>query len=250
MHNLSKTILITGCSGFLGSELTNKLLQKNYVVIGFDKKKNKKIKHKNFLFKKIDITSETQVKKSINYFFLRLKKIDVVINNATYSPYSHFSDRTYKDFKKTVDINLFGPFNIIKNYYENVVKYKIKSGNIINIASVYGMLSPDFNIYKNKKKINSEVYGASKAGLIQMTKYFATILAEKNIIVNSVSPGGIENQKTQTKKFIKNYSKNVPIKRMANLDEVLEIIICLVEMRGRYLTGQNLVVDGGLGLKW
>ena len=112
------------------------------------------------------------------------------------------------------------------------------------------MISPDFNIYKNKKKINSEVYGASKAGLIQMTRYFATILAEKNVIVNSVSPGGIENHKTQTKKFIKNYSKNVPIKRMANLDEVLEIIICLVEMRGRYLTGQNLLVDGGLSLKW
>ena len=83
-----------------------------------------------------------------------------------------------------------------------------------------------------------------------MTKYFATLLAKNNIIVNSVSPGGIINFKTQTKKFIKNYSKNVPMKRMANLDEIIESIIYLVEMKSKYFTGQNLIIDGGLNLKW
>ena len=124
------------------------------------------------------------------------------------------------------------------------------SSSVVNIGSMYGSVSPDKKIYKSFKDQNPVHYGSTKAGLIQMTKYFATILAEKNIIVNSVSPGGIENHKTQTKKFIKNYSKNVPIKRMANLDEILEIILYLIEMRGGYLTGQNLVLDGGLGLKW
>ncbi len=249
MHDLSKTILLTGCSGFLGSALTTRLLEKNHIVIGLDKKKPSKIINKNFYFKKIDITSQKQVKNSMKYFFNKLNKIDVVINNASYSPYLHFSNRTYKDFKKTIDINLFGPFNIIKNYYENILKYKIKGGNIINIGSIYGVISPDFNIYENKKIINSEVYGASKAGLIQLTKYFANIFAKNNILVNSVSPGGIKNIKTQTKKFMKNYSRNVPRKKMANLDDVLEVVIFLSEMKNSYLTGQNLILDGGLSLK-
>lgn len=249
MINNSKIILISGCSGFLGTELTNQLLLNNHLVIGLDKKKNKKIRNKNFFFKKVDITSEIQVKKNINFFFKKFKKIDVVINCATYSPYLHFSERTYKDFKKTLDINLFGPFNIIKNYYEKLIKLKINKGNIINIASIYGLLSPNFEIYENKKIINSEVYGASKAGLIQMTKYFATILAKNNIIVNSVSPGGIKNLKTQTKKFIKNYSKHVPMKRMADLQEIVETIIFLAEMKNNYITGQNFIIDGGLSLK-
>ena len=127
--------------------------------------------------------------------------------------------------------------------------WSVISSNIINIASIYGTISPDFKIYENDKKFNSEVYGASKAGLIQMTKYFATILAKNNIVVNSISPGGIKNNKTQTKKFIKNYSKNVPRKRMAYLEDILEIIIFLIEMKEKYLTGQNIIVDGGLSLK-
>ena len=249
MNNNSKIILISGCSGFLGTELTNQLLTNEHLVIGLDKKNNKKNYHKNFFFKKTDITSEIQVKKNINFYFKKFKKVDVVINCATYSPYLHFSKRTYKDFKKTIDVNLFGPFNIVKNYYENLIKFKVNKGNIINIASIYGLISPNFEIYENKKIINSEVYGASKAGLIQMTKYFATILAKNNIIVNCVSPGGIKNLKTQTKKFIKNYSKNVPMKRMAYLNEIVETIIFLVEIKNNYMTGQNLIIDGGLSLK-
>ncbi len=246
---MSKTILITGSSGFLGSHLTNQLLSRNHIVIGLDNKSGKNFNSKNFYFKKIDITNQNQVKNSLKFFFKNLKQIDTVVNNATYSPPANFLNGTYKDFKKTVDVNLFGPLNIIRNYYENIVKYKINKGNIINIASIYGVISPDFEIYENKKKINSEVYGATKAGLIQMTKYFATILAKNNISVNSVSPGGIKNFKTQSKKFISKYSKNVPVKKMAEIDDILEIIIFLIEMKSKYLTGQNIIVDGGLSSK-
>ena len=247
MINKKKIILITGSSGLLGTDLTINLLNKGHIVIGLDLKN--KIKNNNFFFKKVDLTKENQIKKSINNIFIKFKKIDVIINNAAYSPYSDFLSRDYKEFKKTIDVNLFAPFSIIQNYYRNFKKFKNVRGNIINIASIYGIISPNMQIYENKKKINSEVYGASKAGLIQLTKYFGNIFAKDKISVNAISPGGILNKKTQTKKFITRYSNNVPHNRMAETKEVVELILYLVNKKENYTTGHNFIIDGGLSIK-
>lgn len=242
--NNQKIILVTGSSGLLGRILVKNFLKEGHIVLGLDNKNNNN--YKNFLFKKINLTKEEQIIKTINSIFKKYKKIDVIINNAAYSPYSNFLERNYKDFKKTIDINLFAPFSIIQNYYKNFKKYKNSKGNIINIASIYGVISPNMEIYKNKKKVNSEVYGASKAGLIQLTKYFSNVLAEDKISVNSVSPGGILNRKIQTTEFIRRYSKNVPMNRMANIDEIVELILYLANRKENYTTGHNFIIDGGL----
>lgn len=244
---IKKIILITGSSGLLGKNLTLKFLNEGHNVIGFDLTNN--IKNKNFYFNKVDLSKERQIIKAMNYFFKKFKKIDVIINNAAYSPYSDFLSRNYKEFKKSVDINLYAPFLIIQNYYKNFKKYKNINGNIINIASIYGVISPNMEIYDNKKKVNSEIYGATKAGLIQLTKYFGNIFAKENISVNAISPGGIINKKIQSINFIKRYSKNVPQKRMAKIDEILELISYLVNKKENYTTGHNFIIDGGLSIK-
>ncbi len=249
MTNKSKKIaLITGCSGYLGISIVKSFLNLNYLVYGIDIKKIQ-IKNKSFIFKKMDITKETTVKKLLLNIFNKHNKIDVLINNASFSPYKNFEYRDYNEFKKTIDINLYAPFIMMKNYFKYYRKKKNKFGNIINIASIYGILSPDFKIYTNKKKINSEVYGASKAGLIQMTKYFANYFAPYNIFVNSISPGGIKNKKTQTKDFIKRYNSIVPLKKMADKNDIIEMIMFLTSKKGNYITGQNFIIDGGLSIK-
>ena len=116
----------------------------------------------------------------------------------------------------------------------------------MNIGSHYGLVSPDYRIYTDLPRKNSEVYGATKAGVIQMTKYFAVHLAERDIRVNCVSPGGIFNpDNPQGDDFQKHYKYRTPMKRMARTEELLGAILYLASEASSYTTGQNIVVDGG-----
>ena len=119
---------------------------------------------------------------------------------------------------------------------------------ILNIGSIYGTKVPDFTIYKKNDRINSEIYGATKAGVVQVTKYFAKVLANKNILCNCVSPGGIKNNKTQTKNFQERYIKNLEIKRMADTNDIIFGLFYLTHPMNTYTTGQNLTIDGGYSL--
>ncbi len=101
-------------------------------------------------------------------------------------------------------------------------------------------------IYSDTKRQNSEIYGASKAGLIQMTKYFATRYASIPININSISPGGVLNKKLQGDKFISNYSELVPLNRLCEEEEIGQAVSMLLNSSNKYLTGQNIAIDGGL----
>ena len=116
-----------------------------------------------------------------------------------------------------INVNVIGLFNMIKNFI-NISK---KKSNILNVASIYGILSPKPELYLTNKSDNSEIYGATKAGVIQITKYFARYLSDKKIRVNSVSPGGIlttDNKKDNF--FISKYIQDVPLKRLANVKKL------------------------------
>ena len=119
---------------------------------------------------------------------------------------------------------------------------------IINIGSIYGVRSPDFSIYDDNNNMNSEIYGGSKAAIIQITKYFAVLLAKKNIIVNCISPGGLENKNFQKNKFIYNYSKKVPLGRMCKEEDLKMALLYFSNTETNYTTGQNLIIDGGFTL--
>ena len=139
--------------------------------------------------------------------------------------------------------------NIIKNYVNIHKRKKLKICRIINFGSIYGSLSPNFDIYKKGDRFNSEIYGATKASVIQLTKYYAVILSKENIIINCISPGGILNKKNpQAKNFVKNYSKRVPKQRMGNVEDLFTVVLFLSSDKSNYIVGQNIIVDGGLSI--
>ena len=121
---------------------------------------------------------------------------------------------------------------------------KSKNATIINVSSIYGVYSPDLEIYQGTKLGNSAAYAAAKAGLIQLTKWLSKALAPR-IRVNCISPGGIF--RDQPKKFVKAYIKKTSIKRMAKEDDLMGVFAFLASDASAYVTGQNIIVDGGWG---
>ena len=244
----NKIVLITGCNGQIGKKISELFLSLGAKVYGFDLN-NAKIHNQNFIYIKIDITESKILKKKINQIFQKEKKIDILINNAATSIFSGIEKRKDNELSKVYNLNVKSVIKIIKYFYINYKKYNMKKASIINFGSIYGFLSPDFKIYTNGNRFSAEIYGASKASLIQITKYFAVLFAKKNIRVNSISPGGILNKKLQSKKFIKNYSSRVPMNRLANVDDLFTAILYLASDFSKYGTGQNIIIDGGLSIK-
>jgi gluconate 5-dehydrogenase len=243
-----KVVLITGSTGQVGSKIVKLYLSLGAKVYGLDINKSK-FKNKNFFFISIDITDSKKIKTVLNEIFKKEKKIDIIINNAATSVFTKIDKRNDNELQKVFDLNLKSVINIIKYYFINYKKYYLKTASIINIASIYGLLSPDFKIYLKGERFSTEIYGATKASIIQITRYFAVLFAKNNIRVNAISPGGILNKNIQTKRFIKNYSNRVPLKRMANVEDLFTGIIYLSSDYSKYSTGQNIIVDGGLSLK-
>ena len=241
-----KIILITGASGQIGSSIVKLFLSLGSNVYGFDKTKSK-IKHGDYKFIKVDIRNKTEVKKKISEIVKKNNRIDIIVNTAAVSIFSKYDKRTNSELDKTIDTNIKGLLNVINSYVDIHKKNSLKKCSIINFGSIYGFLSPDFRIYSNKDRFSSEIYGASKAAVIQLTKYYSVVLSNYNINVNCLSPGGIyNNKKPQNKKFIKKYSNRVPLDRMGNTENLYTGILFLASDQSNYVNGQNIIIDGGL----
>lgn len=238
-----KVIVITGSNGQLGKSMCEFLKKLGATVLELDIKSiNKQTKFYN-----TDITNKENVKAVLENIYDDYGKIDVLVNNAGVSTFENFEERSEEKFDWVMDVNLKGTFNCIQKYVDLFDKNNQKKGAIINIASIYGMISPDYRIYSDSDRKNSEIYGATKAGIIQMNKYFSVHLADRNIRCNSVSPGGIYNpENPQSDEFISNYSFRCPMKRMANTDEIVGAIAYFASDLASYTTGQNLAIDGGM----
>lgn len=243
----NKVVLVTGCSGQIGQSIVNLFLKLKSNVYGIDKIHPKSDFDFNFI--KCDITNQKSLKKTINNIIFKEKTIDIIINNAGISTFSNFKKRTDNELNKIFKTNVASVINTIKHYVIMFDKKKLKKGKIINIGSIYGFLSPDFKIYSKGDRFSPEIYGASKSAIIQLTKYYAVLLASRNINVNCISPGGIVNKKIQSQSFISRYKKRVPKKRMGLPSDLLTSIIYLASDKSEYVTGQNIIIDGGLSLK-
>ncbi len=240
-----KTVLITGVNGQLGSVLRKAFTNSGCRVFGFDVG-NHAEKTGNDVFK-CDIRDKSQVKEAFDAITARVGVIDILVNNAGVSVFEPFENRPESSIDWVMDVNLKGTFFCIQEYVCQYDNAGGNSGSIINIGSIFGTVSPDFRNYRDGDRRNSEIYGATKAGIIQFTRYFAVHLAERGIRVNCVSPGGIYNASTpQQSEFIQNYSFRCPMKRMAEAEEIVGGVLYFSSSCAQYTTGQNLVIDGGL----
>tara|TARA_Y100000768_G_scaffold202305_1_gene152114 strand:- start:434 stop:1219 length:786 start_codon:yes stop_codon:yes gene_type:complete len=255
-YNLKNSIIVvTGAAGQLGQSIVNQALDCGACIAAMDiSKENLQTvasKHawtENVFLQEVDITKEDSIKNAYEGTIKKFGRIDSVINNAGISVFDPWYDRAESDFDMVMNVNLKGTFLCIKQF----LKYLIKSqnnGSIVNIASHYGIISPDPRIYTDCDRRNSEVYGATKAGIIQMTKYFSVNALEDgaSVRINSVAPGGILNEANpQGPEFQKLYSERCPMKRMASVDEMTGPILFLLSSDASYINGHTIVVDGGM----
>ena len=242
----NKTIIVTGCNGQLGKAICKMFLNLRCNVFGIDISTSK-FKNKKFTFIECDISKKLDTDELIKKVLRKERKIDILINNAGASIFTPFKLRKSAEIDQVTDTNLKGTLNMILSTV-NLSKKKTRKINILNIASIYGASIPNFAIYDNKDRINSEIYGSTKASVIHLTKYFAKILGPNKIICNSLSPGGILNKKVQRKTFIKKYILQTPLGRMGLESDILGGIYFLTHDDNTYITGQNLIVDGGFTL--
>ena len=239
----SKIVLVTGCNGNLGSKITKTFLNLNANVIGIDYDTKSILKSKKFTYYSLDLSNNAAID---NFFYKKIKnKIYILVNNAAISHKGLFENRTTEQINDTFAINLFAPLKLIKHVCSK--KNKSNEKVIVNISSIYGSFSPDHDLYKENKKNNSEIYGATKAGLIQITKYFAKYYSGKKIRFNCISPGGfLDSTVVKDKVFLKKYSSKVPLGRMGNPEEIVPAVIFLCSEHATYINGHNLIIDGGL----
>jgi NAD(P)-dependent dehydrogenase (short-subunit alcohol dehydrogenase family) len=237
-----KVAVVIGGAGLLGKEIVHGLQEFGADVYVADKQKMKFTKGVKFI--SVDITDTVQVDRLIKTIVRKHKRIDVLINCA-YPRTNDWSNKlefiSMESWKKNMDDHLGGYFYICQQVAKQMQRQQ--KGSIINFASIYGVVAPDFSIYEGTDMTMPAAYASIKAGIISLTKYIATYYGKTNVRANSISPGGVFDG--QTAAFVSRYSQRTPLGRMGNPDEIVGAVIYLASDASSYVTGQNLIVDGG-----
>ncbi len=171
-------------------------------------------------------------------------RIDILVNNAVLRPMKSYYDEIEK-FRTSMEVNAVGVFNLTRIIGE--VMKEQRYGSIINISSIQGIVGPDFTLYEGTEMDVPPDYFFHKSGLINLTRYFAARLGPYNIRVNCISPGGL--YAGQNERFVERYNKRTFLGRMANGEDIKGVVIFLASDASAYITGANIVVDGGYTAK-
>lgn len=253
-------VIITGVSGQLGGEYAKVFLERGARVVGLDVLPSPgsdalaKTYNDTYLFCGSDVTNKDSLNQVLDTVKLKFGVPTGLINNAAIdSPPSSppeengpFEDYPESSWDKVMSVNLKGVY-LCCQVFGGAMALEGR-GSIINISSIYGVLSPDQNIYEYRRQRGETfykpvAYSVSKSGIINLTRYLATYWARKNVRVNTLTIAGVFNH--QEKDFLDGYCGRIPIGRMANADEYNGAVLFLTCAASKYMTGSNLVVDGG-----
>jgi NAD(P)-dependent dehydrogenase (short-subunit alcohol dehydrogenase family) len=237
----NKVIIVTGGNGLIGKEIIKSIEREGGLCMNFDINHENDIK--NYLVK-CDITNKSSVIDSIKFVHTYFGRIDGLVNNAyprTKDWGLKFEDIPLDSWKENVDWQLNSYFFIT----QQVAAYMKESrkGSIVNIGSMYGVVGPDFTVYDGTTMTMPAAYAAIKGGIVNFTRYLSSYLGPHQIRINVVSPGGIFDN--QNPIFVENYNKKVPMRRTGLPDDISPAVVFLLSDEAKYITGQNIVVDGG-----
>ena len=251
----NKVVVITGGAGLIGRGFVKAVIENGgtAIIADIDEKSGSNVRDEistelgsdRIEFIKVDITCKISIRRMIDMVIDRYKVIDALVNNAYPRNKNYgrkFEEVSYEDFCENLNIHLGGYFLISQEISRVMVNQH--SGVIVNIASIYGFMAPRFELYENTNFTSPVEYSAIKGGLLGLTKYLASYLGEYGIRVNALSPGGVHNN--QSESFVEQYSKKVLLgNRMAKSEDLSGALVFLLSDASRYVTGQNIVVDGG-----
>jgi len=258
----NKVVVVTGGAGLLGQVFCQALVDvgAHIAIVDLDlasaetvAKRINKSDAQRVIAVGSDITSPESVTQMVANVVKQLGRIDVLVNNAASKGssldafFESFEDYSLKTWREVMSVNIDGLFLVAQAVGKQMKKQG--GGSIIQTSSIYGVVAPDQRIYEgseyNGRPINTPaVYSASKSAVNGLTNYLATYWASSKIRVNSLTPGGIASG--QNSEFNKKYSNRVPLGRMGEATELVGALIYLASDASSYVTGQNLIVDGGL----
>jgi NAD(P)-dependent dehydrogenase (short-subunit alcohol dehydrogenase family) len=205
----------------------------------------------------LDLTDDESILALRDRILEELGHVDILFNNAAgraagtaqeqldrkfSAPRTDMAGMTREMWDGAMSVNASGLF-VSSQVFGEQMKAQGKGGSIVNISSIYGVVGPDFGIYKGTEMINPPDYAFSKGGIINFTRYLATCYAPYGIRVNCLSPGGYYTGQPQP--FLGNYERRTPLGRMARWNDLKGAAVFLASDASQYITGQNLAVDGG-----
>lgn len=248
-----KVILLTGGYGYLGKAATESLVHHGgtVYVLGRTKKKFEEAFEghpdvgEKLHFQHCDVSETESIIEAYEAVLSNENGIDVLINNAFYLSGQDPLGMTDEQWDSGIDGTLSSVFRCIREVVPHIEKSE--SPRIINVSSMYGVVAPDFDVYKEfPESLNPPHYGAAKAGVIQLSKYYASYLGEKGITVNTITPGPYPSEVVQEKEeFIDLLAQKTILKRIGKPEDLAGAFVFLASEASGYMTGQNIIVDGG-----
>lgn len=254
LFNLNnKVAIVTGGAGHLGCAITEGMAECGASVFAVSRGGNKNNKNISALISAypdqvkhlpMDVRSRKSIENTYRQIVELHGRIDVLINNAFFGATGKLEEISEENWMEGIE----GTINSVYRCMQAVIPYMKhnNAGSIINIASMYGVVSPVPEVYGDSGYDNPPNYGAGKAAIIQFTRYAACHLAEYGIRVNSISPGPFPDEEVQKNEpFISRLLERVPLKRIGNPNELKGVVILLASEASSYITGVNIPVDGG-----
>lgn len=238
-----KIVILTGASGLIGKATRAHLLLNGAKVISVDKNISTNQESLSYNY---DITNEKEIDSLLVEVMNTYGRIDGLVSLAyprTKDWGLKFEDIPLDSWRENVDMQMNSVFYICQQVLE--IMRKQQKGSIVNIASIYGVVGNDFTLYEGYGGTSPAAYSAIKGGIINFSRYIASYYGKYNIRVNCVSPGGILDETKQQPSFIKRYSEKSPLKRLGNPEEIAPAITFLLSDEASFITGHNLMVDGG-----